>query len=168
MTSVRSRVEEGEEELLLPLSVCRLRFRRDCRILAGKSAHSFTALRFYRGNVARFTRHRTTRRDRKGSSPGVVRFSSLGRSSSSSRSRQSRRVAATSRRPGSREKVVAFSRWKCGRGVCTFWPPCAFAYTRTRERATKASYFTGTVAISVNTIKPSVHVRRLRQSLGVW
>lgn len=44
-------------------------------------------------------------------------------------------------------------------------------YTRAHVspgRPTKASYFTGTVAISVNTIKPSVHVQRLRQSLRVW
>lgn len=47
-------------------------------------------------------------------------------------------------------------------------PPCICACTHTRGRTTKASYFTGTVAISVNTIKPSVHVPRLRQSRGVW
>jgi len=83
----------------------------------------------------------------------------------------SRETIATSGRPGGREKVVAFPGGNAGgalSGHRTFCPPCAFAYTRTRERATKASYFTGTVAISVNTIKPSVHVRRLRQSLGAW
>jgi len=38
----------------------------------------------------------------------------------------------------------------------------------THTRTTKAFYFTGIVAISVNTIKPSVHVPRLRRSRGVW
>lgn len=59
---------------------------------------------------------------------------------------------------------------KCGREarLRSLGPPCICACTHTRGRTTKASYFTGTVAISVNTIKPSAHVPRLRPSRGVW
>lgn len=53
----------------------------------------------------------------------------------------------------------------------TLESPRMYAYIHmhrhTRSGASKAPYFTGTVAISVNTIKPSAHVRRLRQS-RVW
>lgn len=69
---------------------------------------------------------------------------------------------------GGEEKVIDFPVEMRARRAFVLGPPCIRACTHIWGRTTKASYFTGTVAISVNTIKPSVHVPRLRRSRELW